>query len=58
MTETLKAKIARLRGSRSLKEFAADVGVDYPSFRKYACGKRTPRKLGMAELDRRMQSQS
>jgi len=43
------------RGKRSLKEAAADLNIDYPSVRKYACGKRTPCKLARAELERRME---
>lgn len=42
------------RGKLSQKEAAAKLDVDYPTYRKYACGKRTPCKLAQAELIRRM----
>jgi transcriptional regulator with XRE-family HTH domain len=42
------------RGKRSLKEAAAALDVDYPSYRKWETGKRTPAKLSLCELERRM----
>lgn len=55
MAEVLfKDRLKQWRKNRSLKEAAADLGVDYPSYRKYETGKRTPCKLALAELDRRM----
>jgi hypothetical protein len=50
----LKDKLKKWRGSRSLKEAAADLDVDYPTYRKYETGKRNPCKLARAELDRRL----
>lgn len=50
----LKDRIKKWQGKRSLKECAAVLDIDYPSMRKYATGKRTPRKLALAELERRM----
>lgn len=55
MAALLKDRLKAWRGKRSLKEAAADLGVDYPSYRKYETGKRTPHKLAMAELERRME---
>jgi hypothetical protein len=51
---SFKRKIRLWKGDLSLKEAAVKLGVDYPSMRKYATGKRTPSKLAMAELERRM----
>jgi hypothetical protein len=42
------------RGSRSLKEAAAVLDIDYPSYRKWETGKRTPVKLSQLEIERRM----
>ena len=50
----LKDRIKEWKGKRSLKECAAALDIDYPSMRKYATGKRTPSKLALAELERRM----
>lgn len=52
---TLAEKIKNWRGKRNLKEAAAELGIDYPSFRKYAAGKRTPGKLALMEIGRRME---
>jgi hypothetical protein len=49
-----KTKLKKWRGQRSLKEAAAAIDVDYPSYRKYETGKRTPCKLALAEIERRM----
>lgn len=54
MANLLADKIRQWRGRLSLKEAAAALDVDYPTFRKYASGKRTPCKLALAELERRM----
>jgi len=54
MAELLKDKIRAWRGKLSLKEAAAVLDIDYPSMRKYAAGKRTPCKLALIELERRM----
>ena len=43
------------RGGMSLKEAAAVLDIDYPSYRKYETGKRTPCKLARAEIARRME---
>ena len=50
----LKDRIRKWQGKRSLKECAAILDIDYPSMRKYATGKRTPCKLALIELERRM----
>ncbi len=50
----LSKRINAWRGKLSLKEAAAKLDIDYATFRKYASGKRTPCKLALAELDRRL----
>lgn len=52
----LKDRLKKWRGSRSLKEAAAALGIDYPTYRKYETGKRNPCKLAAAELDRRLET--
>lgn len=55
MSELTFAKQIKLwRGKLSLKEAAAILEIDYPSFRKYACGKRTPSKLAAETIAARM----
>lgn len=49
-----KEKLKQWRGKRSLKEAAAVLGIDYPSYRKYETGKRTPCKMAKPEIERRM----
>lgn len=43
-----------LKEKMSLKQAADVLGVDYPSYRKYETGKRTPCKLAKAQLERMM----
>jgi transcriptional regulator with XRE-family HTH domain len=47
----LKYRLKKWRGSRSLKEAAAALGVDYPTYRKYETGKRNPCKLAAQQID-------
>lgn len=54
VSETFVETIRKWKGDLSLKEAAALLGVDYPSFRKYACGKRTPGKLARQMLEIKM----
>lgn len=42
------------RGKLYQKEAASDLEIPLASYRKYENGKRTPNKLAMAELLRRM----
>lgn len=49
-----KDMLKNWRGTRSLKEAAAVLEIDYPSYRKYETGKRTPVKLAQIEIERRM----
>lgn len=51
---TFKEKLKAWRGRLSLKEAAAKLDIDYPSYRKYESGHRTPCKLARAEIERRM----
>jgi hypothetical protein len=54
VAEIFKDKLRRWRGKRYQKEAADLLGIPFPSYRKYEYGKRTPNKLAMAELERRM----
>jgi Helix-turn-helix len=47
-------ELKRWRGSLYQKEAAAKLDIPLPSYRKYENGKRTPNKLAIAELRRRM----
>jgi len=50
-----KDRLKLWRGKKlSLKEAAALLDVDYPTYRKYETGKRTPCKLALAEIERRL----
>lgn len=49
-----KDRLKAWRGALSLKEAAAALDIDYPTYRKYETGKRTPCKLALAEIERRM----
>lgn len=51
----LKDRLKEWRGRYSLKEAAAVLDIDYPTYRKYETGKRTPSKLALAEIERRLQ---
>jgi len=42
------------RGKLYQKEAAAILDLPIPTYRKYENGKRTPNKLALAELERRM----
>ena len=46
------------QGKRNKKTAASDLGLEYSTYRKYLNGKRTPNKLAMAELVRRMNGNS
>ena len=50
----LKDRLKLWRGKLSLKEAAAKLDIDYPSYRKYETGKRTPCKLALREIERRI----
>lgn len=50
----LPARLKKLRGKLRQKEMAEKLGLPLPTYRKYELGKRTPNKLAMAELERRM----
>lgn len=51
----LKKELAQWQGNRNAKTAAFDLQIPLPTFRKYRNGKRTPNKLALAELKRRMQ---
>jgi transcriptional regulator with XRE-family HTH domain len=52
---TLLSKRLRLwRGKLRQKEAAAKLDLPLPTYRKYEYGKRTPNKLALAELERRL----
>src|SRR5215813_3192643 len=57
-TLLLAEKLKAWRGRLSLKEAAAKLDIDYPTYRKYESGKRTPCKLALAELQRRLDNLS
>lgn len=50
----LKKELAQWQGNRNAKTAAFDLDLPIPTFRKYLNGKRTPNKLAMVELKRRM----
>lgn len=50
----LKNQLREWRGSLRQKEAADILDLPLPTYRKYEYGKRTPNKLAMAELQRRM----
>jgi hypothetical protein len=47
-------RLKKWRGARLQKQAAGDLDIPLPSYRKYEYGKRTPNKLALAELERRM----
>lgn len=51
---TFAKVLDRWRGKRKPREAATTLGLDYPTFRKYASGKRTPPKSALAGLQKRM----
>jgi hypothetical protein len=52
----LKKELEIWQGKRNAKTAAADLDIPLATFRKYRNGKRTPNKLALAELKRRMQT--
>lgn len=56
MSDLLKARLREWRGKRRQKEAAADLDVSLATYRKWEYGRRTPNKLALAELERRMAS--
>lgn len=55
MSALLADKLKLWRGKRYRKEAAAILRIPLPTYRKYEEGKRTPNKLAMAELERRLE---
>jgi transcriptional regulator with XRE-family HTH domain len=47
-------RLRKWRGKRRQKEAAADLDVTLAAYRKWEYGKRTPKKITLAEIDRRM----
>lgn len=54
-TKLLKDKLKVLRGTLRQKEMAERLNLPLPTYRKYELGKRTPSKLALAELERRIE---
>ena len=54
MTQQLKDQLREWQGKRRQKEAAADLDIPLPTYRKFLYGKRTPTKLALAELLRRL----
>lgn len=54
MSDQLKDRLREWQGKRRQKEAAADLDIPLPTYRKFLYGKRTPNKLALAELLRRM----
>ena len=52
----LKDQLREWQGKRRQKEAAADLDIPLPTYRKFLYGKRTPNKLALAELNRRMET--
>jgi hypothetical protein len=50
----LKDRLREWQGKRRQKEAASDLDIPLPTYRKFLYGKRTPTKLALAELLRRM----
>jgi hypothetical protein len=55
MGQLLSKRLRRWRGKRYIKEAAALLNIPVGSYRKYEEGKRTPNKLALAELERRLE---
>jgi DNA-binding transcriptional regulator YiaG len=55
MTELFSERLKKWRGKLYQKEAAAKLDVPLPTFRKWESGKRTPGKLTLAEVIRRME---
>lgn len=58
MYMALKDRLLALRLARKLrqKEMAATINLSLNTYRSWETGKRTPGKLAMAELERRIQN--
>jgi hypothetical protein len=56
MSGKLKDLLREWQGKRRQKEAAADLDIPLPTYRKFLYGKRTPNKLALAELVRRMEA--
>lgn len=54
MSQLLADRLRQWRGKRYIKEAAAILGLPMGTYRKYEEGKRTPNKLALAELERRI----
>lgn len=56
MASLLKDRLFALRKSKKLiqKEMAGRLGVELTTYRSWEKGKRTPKKLALAELERRV----
>jgi len=54
MTERLSKRLKIWRGKLRQKEAADRLDIPLPTYRKYENGHRTPNKLALAELERRM----
>lgn len=54
MSGLFSRKLREWRGRRYQKEAAVILDIPLPTYRKYERGKRTPNKLAMAELERRI----
>lgn len=54
MAQTLAKKLEAWRQGRTNPECAALLGIPLATYRKYLYGNRTPNKLAMVELEKRM----
>lgn len=54
--ETFQERLLKWRGHRLQKEAAEALNVTLAAYRKWEYGKRTPKKITLAEIDRRMAS--
>lgn len=50
----LSKELKLWQGKRNCKTAAGDLDIPLPTYRKYVTGKRTPNKLAMVELIRRV----
>jgi transcriptional regulator with XRE-family HTH domain len=55
MSQLLADRLRLWRGKRYIKEAADILGIPIGTYRKYEEGKRTPNKLALAELERRLE---
>ena len=58
MAELLADKLRSWRGKLYRKEAAALLDLPLGTYRKYETGKRTPSKIALAELERRLERAS